>query len=193
MQVNRTMYLIFMSSFTWSNALHESLIHHGVRFSRCKASTLSHVFDIHREKTCNCWLKCDNWNDADSTTYRLPHLWIQDKDCGEINIPWLTGYAYDVVQECWVVHDTDFAAEFKRNRTFTPLDADADHAYFSAFQNQSDNLATNQLHRTGPASFIGPAIGSGIIVVDFQHFRSVVPDALESLSARPQPARHAEL
>ena len=187
MQVNHPMYFIFMASFTWSNALHESLIRHGVRFSRCKAYTLSRVFDMHRDKTCNCWLKCDNWNDADSMTYKLPHLWIQDKDYGEINIPWLTGYAFDVVQEFWVIHDTDFAAEFKRNRTFTHADTDADNEFFSAFQDPSDNLATNQLDRTAPASFIAPAVGSGIIVVDFQHFRSVVPGGPGSPSALPPP------
>ena len=185
-------YVFFTSDLTLSNELHHGLIRHGVPFSRCRAYTFSEIFNHHNKlKDCKCWLGCDNWDREDYIKYQLPHLFIRNTDFGELNIPWLTGYAFDVVHECWAVHCPIFASLFKENREFTAEDREWNNNSLNFMDDTLDDVATSQLDRIAPASFLAPAIGAGIIVIDFQHFLSARPGDPGSPSAQPRSARHA--
>ena len=171
---SEVMYVIFMAGYTWADELHRGLMHHGIPFSRCKAYSLSENFKQHRDHECNCWLECDDWKLVECENYMLPHLRIKGKDFGELNLPHLTGYAFDVIREMWVVQDPLFASFFKEYRSSTTGDRE-----------MNDSVAIDHLDST--ASFLAPAIGAGIIVIDFQPLISVQLTGLGSLSTQPQP------
>ena len=103
--------------------LRKVLIAKDISFNRCVAGTLYSVHGHHAKKRCNCSMYAGNWKEVgivkdfqiDELMVMLPKIEFKGTKMGKINIPWATGYAFDIIkQDGWVVEDEGVAALTKR-------------------------------------------------------------------------------
>lgn len=104
-------------------ALRELLEAKDVNFNRCVAGTLYSVFQTHEKKKCSCCLSVSNWKEigivreyqVDELMAILPTISFKGVKMGMINVPWVSGYSFDLIkQNGWVVEDEGIASLTER-------------------------------------------------------------------------------
>ena len=138
-----------------------------VKYSRCVAGTLYSAFNTHAVGRCKCSLVVSDWRGvklvqefpADEPEVCLPRISFDGVELGHINVPWATGYSFNIIkQDGWVVEDEGVAALTL-------------HWY-----KQSGFLKS----KASQSSFLSNLVGAdGIHVIDFAGFIEI--DPLESL------------
>ena len=161
--------------------LRQMLEKKGVGYSKCMAGTLVKVSSFHDSTgKCKCGLAIGAWDnveiDTNSTPYKfiIPRIMYKEESIGCVNVPWATGYSYDLVRQTdnFTVEDegiaaltaayldeSDFLNTHAKDTSFLSILSGIDgiHVIDYAKLITIDPLEVKQL--TTPSS--GPASGSG--------------------------------
>jgi hypothetical protein len=142
-----------------------------IPFSKCKAGSLYTIESFHSKKQCQCGLEIGSWSDADVSmevepySVILPRLEYKDITIGYINLPWITGRAFDIIkQKGWVVCDERIACLTEK------------------WQTQTKYLEQN----AESSSFLSVLMGiDGIHVIDYSKFITIDPLEVKMLTTPP--------
>ena len=161
---------IFISPVPYVGEMLRGLLKYkGVQFSQCMAGALYGVEAVHSAKKCQCGLEIGDWNDVEIHQHNgrfefiLPRLTYRDDVIGCVNVPWVSGRSFDIIeQNGWVVDDAGIAA------------------LTEAWYKETDYLETS----AKLSSFLSILIGiDGIHVIDYEKFITI--DPLEVKMAQP--------
>ena len=142
-----------------------------IPFNKCMAGSLYLVESFHSKKKCQCGLEIGSWSDADICVdvepyeFILPRLEYKDTVIGHMNLPWITGRAFDIIkQNGWVVCDEGIAS------------------LTETWQTQTKYLEKNAEN----TSFLSVLVGiDGIHVIDYHKFIMIDPLEVKMLTTPP--------
>ncbi len=121
-------------------ALRQLLDSKDINYNRCVAGTLLSSFQTHARNKCNCSLSVSNWKEIgivkdyqlDEFIVMLPNISFKGVKMGVINVPWATGYSFDLIKQAgWTVEDEGVSSLTERWLAHTDaLNAQAQTASF---------------------------------------------------------------
>jgi hypothetical protein len=182
-------YIFISPTQAIGKSLREFLDSKNVNYSRCVAGTLYSAFVTHPKNKCKCSLEVGNWRDVkliqefedeEKPATNLPRISFAGEELGYINVPWATGYCFNIIkQNGWTIEDESIAA------------------LTSNWYQRSGFLSSN----AEKASFLSILVGTdGIHIIDFADFtstdplepqHSVAPIGQGSVSETSPPLPHA--
>jgi hypothetical protein len=138
-----------------------------VNFNHCIGGTLHSASTNHAKKKCTCNMEVSDWKSigivstSGGIVFSLPRITFNGENIGTINVPWVTGRAFDILKQKWVVSDENVAA------------------LTEPWLKKTDN---KELVDTQKLSFLSIMVGiDGIHIVDFGKFILLDPAELKSV------------